>query len=160
MEFELYFAVKENDLAAVKNLFVLCGKIDPSIRPYGQSLLLHAILNGSKEVAEYLIENGFDVNEKDSNGYAPLHGAAEKNDVSLITLLAKSGANPNVRDTRGNTPLSVAIYRAGEDVAAVKALVDAGADYKENIYGNVDVLGMAEQFDKKILVDYFKSIMR
>jgi uncharacterized protein len=159
LEFELYYAVKKNDVERVKELFRLHGKVDTSIKPYDQSLLLHAVLNGGKEITEYLVKNGFDVNEQDANGYRPLHAAAENGYSKLIMILANNGANPNVRDKKGNTPLSMAIFRAKDDLSVVKSLISAGADIKEKIYDDVDAIGMAKQFNNNKLVDYLTSVV-
>jgi len=49
-----------------------------------------------------------DVNEKNSRGETPLHRATTAKE---ITHLLKEGANPNLKDDNGNTPLHVAASR-------------------------------------------------
>lgn len=58
--------------------------------------------------------------------YTGLHAAAAKGDAAGIVRLAGSGADVNVRDRHGRTPLMVAAH--GRHVAAAKALIDAKAD--------------------------------
>ena len=58
---------------------------------------------------------------------APLHDAAEKNDLAAILALLGTGADPNAKDEAdGWTPLHWAIYRGG--IEGIAALLGAGAD--------------------------------
>ena len=61
---------------------------------------------------------------------APLHDAAEKNDLAAILALLGAGADPNAKDEAdGWSPLHWAIYRGG--IASIAALLGAGADPNE-----------------------------
>ena len=58
--------------------------------------------------------------------YQGLHAAAWRGDVQKIEKLAAAGANLNVRDPHGRTPLHVASF--ARQRGAIRALVKAGAD--------------------------------
>ncbi len=58
--------------------------------------------------------------------YTGVFAAAAKGDTAAIAKLAASGANVNAREGYGRTPLHVAAFM--KQRAAMKALVDAGAD--------------------------------
>ena len=58
--------------------------------------------------------------------YSGLHAAASKGDAKRVYLLVAQGANVEVRDPAGRTPLHVAAFNSHEK--AVKALAEAGAD--------------------------------
>src|SRR5262249_35668920 len=58
--------------------------------------------------------------------YEDLHAAAASGSVTEIDRLVKQGANLNARDGNGRTPMMVAAYR--QDDAAVRALIEAGAN--------------------------------
>lgn len=77
-----------------------------------------------EKVREILAEGPVDVNVKNSRGRTSLHIAADKGAYEIVKLLIDAGANVNVLDTYGYTPLSDALSYA--DI--VKALLDAGAD--------------------------------
>ena len=62
----------------------------------------------------------------ESAAYTGLLAAAARGDARDIVRLAGAGANPNVRDGYGRTPLHVAAYGGHHD--AMRALVGAGAD--------------------------------
>ena len=52
--------------------------------------------------------------------------AAKKGDTAKVKALLKDGADPNTRNERGSTPLSLAATKGHDD--AVKILLNAGAD--------------------------------
>lgn len=54
-----------------------------------------------------------------------IHAAKEKDTETVRSLILK-GANPNVQDAQGRTPLMIAAY--GNDLETAKVLIDAGAD--------------------------------
>jgi ankyrin repeat protein len=68
---------------------------------------LHYAAN--KEIAELLIAEDANVNEKDDNGSTPLHFAAVNGPKVIVELLIAEGADVNAKDERGKTPLDLAI---------------------------------------------------
>jgi ankyrin repeat protein len=77
--------------------------------------------------------------------YAGLLAAAARGDAAEIKRLAATGADVNVRDGYGRTPLHVATFRKNRD--AITALVRAGADInaKENDrYDAVTIAAVAD----------------
>ncbi|EGR47826.1 uncharacterized protein TRIREDRAFT_63687, partial [Trichoderma reesei QM6a] len=90
-----------------------------------QSALYAATRDSEAELAKLLVEKGANVNERDSEGYAPLH----KFDVSEyhVKRLVNAGADINLQDTkRGDTPLTIAAYRGM--LERVQYLLKRGAD--------------------------------
>ncbi|RDU35699.1 hypothetical protein DRW41_16275 [Neobacillus piezotolerans] len=75
-----------------------------------------------------------------------LLAAAERGDVSEISRLIEDGANINVQDSNGRTPVMIATYN--NDVAAAKVLIDAGADMdiRDNMKNNVFLYAGAEGY--------------
>ena len=73
--------------------------------------------------------------------YTGLHRAAALGDVAQIGKLLKAGANPNVRDGGGRTPLHVAAF--GSHYDAVRALVAGGADINALEGSRYDVITIA-----------------
>lgn len=83
------------------------------------------------EITEYLVSKGADINgyKNNKNQIAPIHLAAinpENTTMEILNYVIKKGANLNVRDKYGNTPLFWA-HGAG-NIDAVAALKQAGAD--------------------------------
>ena len=68
----------------------------------------------SRPDAEYLdaarlcLELGNDVNAVNSQGFAAVHGAANRGFDAMLELLAKSGAKLDVKDKQGRTPMTFA----------------------------------------------------
>lgn len=80
-----------------------------------------------EQVDELLAKPGSTViNARDlSSGRTGLHIAAERRDIVWLNYLASKGANPNIADNRGVTPLMLASQVAF--VEGVEALIKAGA---------------------------------
>lgn len=80
------------------------------------------------EVTKLLNEPGSTVvNTKDySSGETALHIVAKRSDVTYTRFLLQKGANPNLRDGRGNTPLMVAVSAGAQPV--VEALIAGKAN--------------------------------
>ncbi len=57
---------------------------------------------------DLLLKNGANPNAIFINGLTPLHLAVYKNDLGIAYLLIVSGANLNIKDQRGNSPLNLA----------------------------------------------------
>ena len=81
------------------------------------------------EIVTYLLEKGASVNSMNSFGQTPLHYA---NSAAVAKELLRWGADPNMRDNDGKTPVDEArTYRETEDVARVlenpSAWMGAGA---------------------------------
>ncbi|AFZ57461.1 protein kinase [Anabaena cylindrica FACHB-243] len=60
-----------------------------------EPILNQVILNGQQEVAEFLINNGADINAKDSNGNTALDIATMRYEVKIALMLLEKGAIAN-----------------------------------------------------------------
>lgn len=88
-----------------------------------------AVGTGDIEAVTALLDEGAVIDELDGSGKAPLHIAAEKNNVQIIERLVSRGADPD-QIAEGfygpsDTPVHIAIKRRNLD--AIRALADAGA---------------------------------
>ena len=105
---------------------------------YAKDTALHAAAAGHRvDIAKLLLDAGADPNSVlNHRRSGPLHYAAdgyivselwnEKNQVAMIRLLLKAGAEIDAQDKNGATPLHRAVRT--RCAAAVKCLLDAGAD--------------------------------
>ena len=101
-------------------------------------LLHRAVINKDLKHVKSLIKEGWDVNEKDYNHWTPLHYAAQDGLYDIAEFLIISGAEIDVKDDYGNTPLSNAVYNSdvGNSENVIKLLLKKGADkYLKNNYG-------------------------
>jgi ankyrin repeat protein len=83
------------------------------------------------EIAQALVDKGADCFAKNRRGAQPLHYAADANagnpaaQAATIACLIRAGADPNVTDNSGVTPLHRAVRT--RSAAAVEALLAGGA---------------------------------
>ncbi|KAK4081239.1 uncharacterized protein Triagg1_2771 [Trichoderma aggressivum f. europaeum] len=88
--------------------------------------LIEAAINGQRDIAIMLLENGANVNIRDQYGEAPLHWAVRKRHMEIITLLLDKGANIDILDREKGPPLWIAIELG--DAEMVKFLFTLGAN--------------------------------
>lgn len=88
-----------------------------------KNLPVMAIFKNQPEALDFLLKNGFGVNDKYSGVSLLAFAISMKKDESVEVLL-KNGANPNL-ETKGNYPLNLAIKKKLPIV--VKMLLEAGA---------------------------------
>ena len=84
---------------------------------------------GNENLCRLLLEHNAYVNIQDKDGSTPLHLSARRyrDCTKIIDLLVKYGVqNLSIRDTKGRTPLQMAVRLW--NAQAVKTLVDLGAD--------------------------------
>ena len=111
---------------------------------------------GNYDVAALCLESGVDINEM-AAGRTLLHAFAHQGDIVGTKWLVDNGAQLDVRDLAYNTPLHKACER-NSTVAVVKLLVERGASLTAVNNNGETPLDMAIQNDKKIIVDYLRSV--
>jgi ankyrin repeat protein len=79
-----------------------------------------------REVVDYLIAQGADVNAADQFGRAPLYWFASHGDTEMMKIVIARGARVNECDKYDNTPLHIAAGNA--KVEACKLLLAHGAE--------------------------------
>lgn len=96
---------------------------NPSIADHAQCTPLH-FASTDVELLKLLVQYGAD--PKAGVVGTPLFYAAHFGDPASVKFLLEHGANPNARDGKWQTPLSVAVVN--NHAEAVQLLVDSGAD--------------------------------
>ncbi|XP_076285606.1 uncharacterized protein LOC143211647 [Lasioglossum baleicum] len=98
-----------------------------------EKILITSIRNGNLELVEDLLKNGADVNILEDNSLfrnSILHSAVYWRQVQMAKLLINYGANVNVKNCLGETPIVNAIYN--RDTKMIELLLTNGADIKED----------------------------
>ncbi|KAB7507404.1 Tankyrase-1 [Armadillidium nasatum] len=107
------------------------------------------------EVAEYLLENGADVNAQDKGGLIPLHNASSYGHLDIAALLIRFSTAVNATDRWGFTPLHEAAQKGRTQLCAL--LLAHGADpYMKNQVKHLYTLTTAEDV-RSLLQDAMMS---
>ena len=136
----LHTAIRDQSLIAVAKLIESGVNLDARDR-LGNTPLHLAAFAGSIEIIQLLIESGSSLDALDSNRNTPLHtaivrdckGVTQDNDatiqneiIAITNLLLDRGANPNIQNRFGETPLHKAAL-SGKTVVA-NLLLKKGAN--------------------------------
>jgi len=113
-------------------------------KPEAAPQTLHAaIAKGEYAVALSMIEQGADIEAKDSGaGASPLHYAVMKGSLTLVGVLLAKGADVNSRTKSGTTPLHTAVLYARYEAA--ERLLTKGADVNAKSASGTTPLALAE----------------
>jgi len=134
MEWALHCATIEGKEKVVR---FIVEKFKPKITTRNIKM---AMVPKSAALLELFIERGADINaldtETNADGMAPLHAEARAGDPKTIRLLIEHGANVNLRDREGRTPLMHLAADMGylvadhpkEALRAIHTLLELGAD--------------------------------
>ena len=132
-DFDIIESLGNRELTeAVKN-----GDIE-KIKEYGNPVLLEASGNGNKRLVKALVNQGVDLETKDSHGRTAFFNAAfiVDEDQDMASFLIEKGANMDVQDTEKKlTPLHI-LSKAGK-AQNVAFLLEKGANPNlRNAWGN------------------------
>jgi ankyrin repeat protein len=145
----IHEAVKNNDMAKVRELI----RNDPDLvfsRDEDGFTPLHlAAANGQKDMVEFLLTSKAEFDAKDNAGSTALHqaAAAEGEHTDIVELLLARKADVNAADRNGLTPLHYATLANNQGV--VKSLLNHGANAnaKDNKVGDTPlILAAAEGY--------------
>jgi hypothetical protein len=120
----LILAIGRGDIEGVKDL--LERGLDPNSIGYGDIPLIIAIERKQKEIIKLLLSYKVNPNIADNYGNPALILACYKsiNDADIVEILLKAGADPNIKNKKGEAPLSIAADNGNWDI--VNLLRNAG----------------------------------
>ncbi|XP_013925191.1 PREDICTED: arf-GAP with coiled-coil, ANK repeat and PH domain-containing protein 2 [Thamnophis sirtalis] len=98
----------------------------------GFTPLIQAVRGGSLVTCEFLLQNGANVNLRDTQGRGPLHHATILGHTGQVCLFLKRGANQHARDEDGKDPLTVAIEAANADIVTLLRLARMNEEMRES----------------------------
>lgn len=94
----------------------------------GRDELFYKIVDGHIKDALEILDEVENVDIKDKNGYSYLHIAVQCGSVEIIRKLLSKGADINIADNFGKTPLMIAIWYYKGDRTIIDLLLENGAD--------------------------------
>ncbi|KAK5848318.1 hypothetical protein PBY51_005943 [Eleginops maclovinus] len=93
--------------------------------------LIQAVSANALAACEFLLQNGANVNQADSNGRGPLHHATILGHTGLVCLFLKRGADYNARDKKQKDPISIAVDTANADIVTLLRIAKMNKEMRE-----------------------------
>jgi len=109
-----------------------------------------------REEVKKLIAEGYDPNQKDRNGWVPLHFAAQERSAEAASALLEAGAHVDEADGDGNTPLWRAAFASQGDGSVIRVLLEAGADPRKANHRGVSPMELASRIANYDLKAFFE----
>ncbi len=93
----------------------------------GRTIIMHAVVSGRYNVAEYLLSKGANANRSDSKGYSLMHilaGNSSKASMIFLEKVLASGARTEDIAFDGDTPAAMLIRKG--NIAGIQLFLDKG----------------------------------
>lgn len=97
----LNVAVRNDNEALVKRFVELGADINTVSKDRGYTPVMDAVWKGNKAITKYLIEKGADLNTISKEGQSNLVLAVGSEKYEIVEMLAKNGADPDIKDMMG-----------------------------------------------------------
>lgn len=118
------------DIARLRGFAHIAGFLNDS--SMSANLYKAVSQNNVERARTFAAHTHTDLNWRDANGETALSVAVNAQNRDLVKLLLKTGANPNVTNNEGATPLAWAVYPRDEEkdceIDIISSLLLAGAD--------------------------------
>ena len=122
---ELISAVRGQDITRVRKMMAANPDLAKSSDGHGATALHHAAAYGTVDIVKLLLDQGADINARNSRDATPLHWAI--GNTPNVKLLLEKGAEINAQTEDGRTPLYLAATQRFSP-ADLQLLLDHGAD--------------------------------
>uniref|UniRef100_A0A3P9P9S6 Arf-GAP with coiled-coil, ANK repeat and PH domain-containing protein n=1 Tax=Poecilia reticulata TaxID=8081 RepID=A0A3P9P9S6_POERE len=93
--------------------------------------LIQAVSVNALAACEFLLQNGANVNQADSNGRGPLHHATILGHTGLVCLFLKRGADYKARDKNEKDPITIAVDNANADIVTLLRIAKMNKEMRE-----------------------------
>ena len=98
---------------------------------YGATACHWAALRGYINIVEMILDRGFDIHDKNNDGWTILHHASVSDHINIIEMLLERGSDINSKDNGGRTALHWAAIFG--QMNAVELLLQRGIDIDDDI---------------------------
>ena len=139
----LHIAVNTNNINMVRLLINHPNINTHIINNMGATSLGCAAWNGYKDIVELLLNTNTNanananananINHQMINGWTPLHQATINSHISTVRYLLRKGANPNIADIDGHTPIFTAIIFPHNNDIITRQLINILRTYGANL---------------------------
>lgn len=119
-------AAKAGDMKTVKSILTADASKLNALDEEKYTPLHWACIRGHWDVAQFLIDQGADLNIQGGDGGTPLNWAVHHDHAEIVRMMIGKGAKLNVQNQWGMTELHTAVWRG--NIHAVEILLDHGSD--------------------------------
>ena len=133
----LFDAVKNDDLNMVQRLLEQGAKPNEIGEDKGRTPIFYTTDIENLKIIDLLLGYGADLKKQDKQGMTPLHHIALYGKPEVLEyLLGKEGVNPNILNTKNETPLMYALRNEKDPKKSVEILIEHKANPSvRSIYG-------------------------
>lgn len=151
---QAYKACQEGNIDFLKKL--LQRELDIPDEEYGSTPLSFASQAGHKQIVEFLIKNGANVNHESKSGRTPLCFASEKGHKEVVEILIDNGAKADLDKSRWFSPILIASKGGHKEI--VKILFRRGwASIHHPETGKLTPIYVASEYGHKEIVEMLLS---
>ena len=151
----LFLAVRDGSLKVAAALIAWPQTKVEWRSPKDESPLMIASLKGQTDIVRKLVARDADVNK---TGWAPLHYAATNGHLEIMQILLDEHAYIDAESPNKSTPLMMAAKYGSP--AAVKLLLEAGADPRLRNELGLTALDFAQQANRRDAVELISAAIR
>lgn len=124
---------------------------------FNRDQVFYLITSNENKEAISQIQSLENINHQDLNGMCLLHVAAQESNLEVTKELLQKGANPNIIDKYGNSPLWMATFNAKGNYEVVKLLIESKADPNHKNNAGRSPLDFAKQINDQQLANILTS---
>jgi ankyrin repeat protein/L-ascorbate metabolism protein UlaG (beta-lactamase superfamily) len=143
---DIHEAVQQGDLSKTQSLITKDPALLNSKTEDGRTPLHVAVLGGHKELVEYLIQEGANIDALDKEGRTPLMNAIMFKKPDLAHSLVKMGADVKIIGKEGANAIIFALFFGPEDL--IEPILDHGQDVNQTYEGGVTIMQGAAAMGK------------
>lgn len=150
----IFDIARSGTVAEVKEEIKKNPDIINQVNENGFSSLILACYRGNVEVAKFLMDHVKDINYKSQEGTA-LAGLAVRYNRDLVMYLLSKGADPNIADATGSTPLFWAVKSGNQELTELLLEYKAAKSVKDT--KGVTAFEYAVQTNNKDIINLLKN---
>ncbi len=155
---EMRRAILSNDIKAFKKVILGNPEIDLNhhLSDTGETLLIIAIKKDFRDIRNFLLEKGVQLERANVNRETPLIAATNYARANSVKVLINNKVDLEKRDTNGDTALHIALKKSLDEIAI--DLIKAGADTISMDGLEKDALSLAEKNDTPGAFDLIRKL--
>ncbi len=153
-ESDIYDACRSGNIEMLKTITESNPEAKNQVNEQGYTPLVIACYRNQIEVVEYLISMNVEINNKNTQITA-LQGVAYKGYAELAKILLENGADPDVADANGTTPLIYAVQFGHIEI--VEELLKNKASIEITDLNGLSALDYAKQLGNKEILNQFTT---